>query len=287
VKNRAIQRQSVEGSLLRALEREEFRLHYQPRVNLATGAIAGVEALIRWHHPERGLIYPAEFVPIAEDSGLIVPIGRWVLREACREAGTWRTAGLGTVPIAVNVSAVEFRSAGFFDGIVGLLADADADAGTIELELTESVLMQDTENTSESMRALTDLGVRLTLDDFGTGFSSLSYLKRFSITTLKIDHSFVRELASDTDRTLVAAIIGLGRNLGQTVIAEGIETEGQAGVLRELDCHEGQGFHFCRPLAGDDFATFLAGFRDREPSQHESEAGARRARRGGANGSLS
>lgn len=276
MKARAVEWQSVEGSLLRALEKEEFRLHYQPRVNLATGGIVGVEALIRWNHPERGLIPPSEFVPIAEDSGLIVPIGRWVLREACRQADAWRVAGLGIVPMAVNVSAVEFRSAGFLDGITNLFAGHTANAGTLELELTESVLMQDTEATGGCLRALTDLGVRLTLDDFGTGYSSLSYLRRFPISTLKIDRSFVQELSSGKDdRALVAAIIGMGKSLGQTVIAEGIETEGQLAVLRELGCDEGQGFHFSRPLPADDFATYLAAARgklDRSATQDQSRA---------------
>ena len=274
MKARAIERQSVEGSLLQALERDEFRLHYQPRVKLATGAIAGVEALVRWNHPERGLVPPAEFVPVAEDCGLIVPIGRWVLREACRQAVQWRNAGLGHGTIAVNVSAVEFRSAAFLEGVTGLLAEGLLDARVLELELTESVLMQDTEITSGSLQALTELGVRLTLDDFGTGYSSLSYLKRFPISTLKIDRSFVRELSSNAgDKTLVAAIISMGRSLGQTVIAEGIETEDQLEVLRGLGCDEGQGFHFCRPLPADDFTTYLKATRGKKGSDHGGEHG--------------
>ena len=201
---------------------------------------------------------PAEFVAIAEDSGLIVPIGRWVLHEACRQAAVWRIAGLDPGVVAVNVSAVEFRSAGYLDGVVRLLAAASLEPRLIELELTESVLIHDTDGTSGLLRALTELGVRLTLDDFGTGFSSLSYLKRFPITTLKIDRSFVRDLSLDPeDRALVAAIIAMSRSLGQKVVAEGVETEDQLAVLRGLGCDEAQGFHFSRPLTADAFAAYL------------------------------
>ena len=257
--SRAVVRESVEGSLVRALEREEFRLHYQPRVKMATGAVVGVEALIRWNHPERGLVPPAEFVPLAEDCGLIVPIGRWVRREACRQAARWRNAGLDHGIMAINVSAVELRSTAFLDTVTGVLAETRIEPRFVEMELTESVLIKDTESTKGALRALTELGVRLTLDDFGTGFSSLSYLKQFPISTLKIDRSFVRELSMNADdRVLVTAIIAMGRSLGLAVIAEGVETEEQLAVLQELGCEEGQGFHFCRPLPADDFTTYLA-----------------------------
>ncbi len=275
MKAHAVERQSVEGRLLRAIDQNEFRLHYQPRVSLASGAVVGVEALLRWNHPERGLLPPSEFVPVAEESGVIVPIGRWVLREAIRQALRWHGDGLRYGTMAVNVSAVEFRSAGYTDGVASLLAESKLDPGQLELELTETVLMQDTELTSSSLQALTGLGVRLTLDDFGTGFSSLSYLRRFPISTLKIDRSFVRELpGSAGDRTLVAAIIGMGRSLGQTVIAEGIETEDQLDVLRSLHCTEGQGFHFCRPLPADDFATYLGAVQNRPATRGSSGNGA-------------
>jgi EAL domain-containing protein (putative c-di-GMP-specific phosphodiesterase class I) len=175
--------------------------------------------------------------------------------------------------MAVNVSAIEFRSAGFLEGIMSLLAGGASNAGTLELELTESVLMQDTDVTGESLQALTDLGVKLTLDDFGTGYSSLSYLKRYPITTLKIDRSFVQELSSDAGaRTLVAAIISMGKSLGQSVIAEGIETEAQLDVLRQLSCDEGQGFHFCRPLPAEDFATYLTAARGRPMAGNRTRA---------------
>ncbi len=184
---------------------EEFCLHYQPQVELATGKPVGVEALIRWNHPERGLIPPAEFVPIAEECGLIVPIGRWVLHEACRQAAEWQQAGLGILSISVNVSPIEFRSIGFLDRLTSLLAEKGIARGVLELELTETVLMRDTETIDEALQSLVEAGVRLALDDFGTGFSNLSYLKRFPIGTLKIDASFVRDLStkargSDPDR---------------------------------------------------------------------------------------
>ncbi len=258
MRTREVERQSVEFGLLRALERQEFCLYFQPRVTLATGAMVGVEALIRWNHPERGLVPPAEFVPIAEDSGLIVPIGRWVLQTACEQAASWRKAGLGIVPMAVNVSPIEFHSASFLDRLAGLIAEYGVGSGELELEITERVLMRDAETIDSALHEVADVGVRLTLDDFGIGFSNLNYLKRFPITTLKIDASFVRNLSRDTnDRTLVSAIIGLGKTLGQTVIAEGIETEEQVDLLHELGCDQGQGFYFCRPLPADDLATYF------------------------------
>ena len=262
----AAERLSIGGGLLRALENGELRLHYQPRVDLTNAAVLGVEALIRWDHPQRGLISPAEFVPIAEQSGLIVPIGRWVLEEACRQSVQWRAAGLGLVPVAVNVSTVEFRNPGYLDGIARMLADCRLDARLLELELNESVLAEDPQVILGALRGLRELGVGLTLDDFGTGSSSLNSLRQFPISTLKIDRSFVRELPNNAaDRTLVRAIIGMGRSLGQTVIAAGIETDDQLGVLRGLGCSEGQGFHFCRPLPANDFATYLAAAHSTEP----------------------
>jgi len=258
MKGRPIKRQSAEESLLRALERDEFRLHYQPKIHLATNVIAGVEALIRWDHPKRGLIPPSEYISLAEASGLIMPIGRWVLRAACQQAADWEAAGLAFGTMAVNVSAIEFRSRNFLDGIINLLTEAGLNPGTLELELTESVLMQDAEGAAATLRALNSQGVRVALDDFGTGFSSLNYLQRFRINTLKIDHSFVQELSSDRpSTTIIAAIIGLGRSLGQRVIAEGIETSNQLSVLRELGCDEGQGMYFCQPLPADDFVKYV------------------------------
>jgi diguanylate cyclase (GGDEF)-like protein/PAS domain S-box-containing protein len=203
---KAVERQSLEGSLRRALEREEFLLHYQPKVNLDTGEITGVEALIRWQHPDRGLVPPSQFVPIAEDCGLILQIGRWVLREACRQARAWQNAGLPPLPIAVNVSAVEFRDKGFAERVRTVLSETGLEARYLELELTEGVLMEDAETMVSVLQELKMMGVHLAVDDFGTGYSSLSYLRQFPIDVLKIDQSFVQQITADPDdSTIVSA----------------------------------------------------------------------------------
>jgi diguanylate cyclase (GGDEF)-like protein/PAS domain S-box-containing protein len=255
---RAVERQFLEGSLRRALKRREFVLHYQPKINLETGAITGVEALIRWRHPERGLIPPAMFVPIAEDCGLIVPIGRWVLHEACRQAQAWIDAGLPPIPVAVNISAVEFQSKDFLDGVRATLKETRLNPRYLELELTESVLMQNAESTAAALIALKAIGVRLAIDDFGTGYSSLSYLRQFPIDTLKIDQSFVREInVGSHDDTIVSAVISMGKTLKQKVVAEGIETGEQLAFLQRQHCGEGQGYHFSRPVSAEELVTFL------------------------------
>lgn len=220
--DRAVERQSVETALRLALKHNEFVLHYQPKIKLCTGEIVGVEALLRWQHPERGLLPPAQFVAIAEECGLIVPIGRWVLREACMQANAWRDAGLRPVIVSVNSSAIEFRSRDFLDNLRGTLEATAMPACWLEIELTESVLMHDVESTDSVLCALADMGIKLAIDDFGTGYSSLSYLSRFPISTLKIDQSFVKEISgSGDDCTIVSAIISMGLNLKRHVIAEG------------------------------------------------------------------
>jgi diguanylate cyclase (GGDEF)-like protein/PAS domain S-box-containing protein len=255
---KAVERQSLEGSLRRALEREEFLLHYQPEVNLDTGEITGVEALIRWQQPDRGLIAPSQFVPAAEDCGLIVHIGRWVLREACRQARAWQNAGLPPLPIAVNVSAVEFRDKGFVEGVRAILSETGLQARYLELELTEGVLMQDAESTASVLQELKMMGVHLAVDDFGTGYSSLSYLRQFPIDVLKIDRSFVRRItANPDDSSIVSAIIHMGKSLKHRVIAEGIETQEQKAYLQTQRCTEGQGYLFSRPLGAAQFAHLL------------------------------
>jgi EAL domain-containing protein (putative c-di-GMP-specific phosphodiesterase class I) len=257
---RAVRRQFLESGLRRALRQGEFRLHYQPQIDLASGAMNGAEALVRWLDPELGIICPEQFVPVAEECGLIVPIGRWVLREACRQTRCWLDAGLHVVPVAVNISAVEFRQKGFLQGVATILEETGLEPRYLELELTESILMQDAECSTSVLEGLKAMGVQLAIDDFGTGFSSLSYLKRFPIDTLKIDRSFVRDIATDADdATIVSAVIGMGRNLNQRVIAEGVETREQLAFLRTRQCHEGQGFLFSHPLSAEDFAGFLAG----------------------------
>jgi diguanylate cyclase (GGDEF)-like protein/PAS domain S-box-containing protein len=258
---RAIERSSIEGGLRHALERQEFLLHYQPKINLETGAISGVEALVRWQHSLHGLILPEQFVWIAEDCGLIVPIGAWVLREACHQAQTWQDAGLPPVPVAVNISAVQFRHKDFLESLAGILKETGLAPHYLELELTESVLMHDADSSACVLKALKAMGVRLAIDDFGTGYSSLSYLKRFPIDTLKIDQSFMRDITHATsdsdDAAIVAAVVSMGKSLHQRVIAEGVETREQLAFLQAQGCGEGQGFYFSRPVNSEALVALL------------------------------
>ena len=254
--DRAVQRQSIEAGLRLALVRQEFVLFYQPKINLHSGAIVGVEALIRWQHPELGLLLPAQFVPIAEDCGLIVPIGRWVLRQACHQAHAWQEAGLAPITIAVNTSALEFRAKDFLENLSATLTTTGMDPRYLEIELTESVLMRDAESAGRLLHAIAALGVKLAIDDFGTGFSSLSYLSRFPINTLKIDQSFVKQITSnENDAAIVSAVISMGKSLRQRVIAEGVETPEQQAFLLAQHCDEGQGFYFAHPVAPEAVAT--------------------------------
>jgi EAL domain-containing protein (putative c-di-GMP-specific phosphodiesterase class I) len=223
-----------------------------------TGAITGAEALIRWRHPERGLVPPAEFVPIAETCGLIGPIGAWVVREACRQARAWQDATRRPIPVAVNISAIEFRSDGFLQHVVDTLADTGLEPRYLELELTESVLMKHVAATTAVLHALKTLGVQLTIDDFGTGFSSLSYLRHFPVDALKIDQSFVQDISARAHAAaIVSAVIGLGNNLNLRVIAEGVETRDQLAFLQAEACAEGQGYYFSRPLVAAEFNRVL------------------------------
>jgi EAL domain-containing protein (putative c-di-GMP-specific phosphodiesterase class I) len=255
---RAVRRQVVESGLRRALKLGEFLLHFQPQVDIASGEMTGAEALIRWQDPALGLTYPGQFVAIAEECGLIVPIGQWVLREACRQTQAWLTDGLAAVPVAINISAAEFRKSGFLEGVRQVLQDTGLPPRYLELELTESILMHDAESSAKLLSALKVIGVRIAIDDFGTGYSSLTYLKRFPIDTLKIDQSFVRDLTTDSDDAIiVSAVIGIGRNLKQRVIAEGVETSEQLEFLQAQQCDGGQGFLFRRPLSAEEFANLL------------------------------
>lgn len=254
----AVKRLFLEASLRRALRCGEFVLYYQPKIDLTSGAIIGAEALIRWKDPELGLIYPTEFIAVAEECGLIVPIGRWVLREACSQVQRWLAEGLRVVPVAVNISAVELRHKYFLDGVAQILKETNLPPQFLEMELTETILMHDAELSITILQALKTMGIQLAIDDFGTGYSSLSYLRRFPVDTLKIDQSFVREIDTDaSNATIVSAVIGMGRNLKQRVIAEGVETAEQYVFLRSQQCDEGQGFHFSHPLPADDFAYLL------------------------------
>lgn len=260
---RVVKRLALEGDLRYALGREEFLLHYQPKVNLETGQISGVEALLRWKHPQQGTLPPSEFVPIAEECGLILSIGRWVLLEACRQARRWRDAGIGIVPMSVNVSAAEFGAKDFISAVRAVLISTGVEPENLELELTESVLMQDAESAVVTLIKLKAMGVRIAIDDFGTGYSSFTYLRRFPVDALKLDHTFVHEItAIPGDSTIVSAMINLGRSLKQRVIAEGIETRSQLNFLQSHKCDEGQGYLFSRPVVAQEAGRLIkTGFR--------------------------
>jgi EAL domain-containing protein (putative c-di-GMP-specific phosphodiesterase class I) len=254
----AVERQSIEEDLRRALERNEFSLHYQPKINIATGAIIGVEALLRWTHPTRGCVPPLNFIRIAEDSGLILPIGAWVLKEACRQARAWIDQGLPPTTMAVNVSAVQFRDEHFLEGIFATLAETGLDPGFLELELTESALMKQPELAAATLKTLRSKGVVVSVDDFGTGYSSLSYLKKLPLDILKIDQSFVHQLSENPDDAAIAvAIISMGQSLNLRIIAEGVETEEDLAFLKSHGCDEVQGFYFSRPIPAEQFSRLL------------------------------
>ncbi|MES2128737.1 MAG: EAL domain-containing protein [Pseudomonadota bacterium] len=255
---RAIERRAVETGLRQALEHQQFHLNYQPKVNLASGKISGSEALLRWNHPHWGMVMPDRFIPVAESAGLIVPIGRWVLHEACRQAVRWKQAGLDCGTIAVNISTLEFRHKDFVAGVRAVLAETGLAPACLELEITESVLMRDIDSSIATLLELKAMGVMLAIDDFGTGYSSLSYLKLFPIDILKIDRSFVRDIdARRDDGVIVSAVIAMGTSLHQRVVAEGVEEAAQLAFLKQRNCDEGQGYLFSRPVAPAHFATLL------------------------------
>jgi diguanylate cyclase (GGDEF)-like protein len=246
----------LRGGLRRALENQEFVLHYQPQVDLATGAVVGAEALLRWQHPDQGSVPPARFIPVAEESGLIVAIGEWVLREACRQLAEWRTAGLPELSVAVNLSGVQFKRGNVERSVLAALQEFELPPRLLELELTESILISDTESVLTTVRRLKDIGVKLSIDDFGTGYSSLSYLKRFNVDKLKIDQSFVRDFTNDPDdAAIVRAIIQMARSLNLRTIAEGVETAHVRDQLSAFRCDEAQGYYFARPLPAVEFVT--------------------------------
>ena len=254
------ERMDIENGLRHALAREELVLHYQPQVEIESGKMIAVEALLRWAHPERGLIPPDKFIPVAEESGLIVPIGEWVLRTACRQNKAWQDMGLPHIRMAVNLSARQFRQPHLLAVVTKAIEDAGLDpySDSLELEVTESVIMKDMEGTISTLNKLHDMGVRLSIDDFGMGYSSLSYLKRFPINTLKIDQSFVRDITTDADDAAIAAtIVTLGHSLKLNVIAEGVETAEQLALLREMKCDEIQGYYFSKPLVAAELEKLL------------------------------
>jgi diguanylate cyclase (GGDEF)-like protein len=255
---RAVERQFIEESLGQAMERREFVMHYQPVIDLRTGAITGAEALIRWRHPTRGLVLPAQFIAVAEDCGLMLPIGRWVLHQACLQAQTWVDAGLPKMTVAVNVSARQFRDEDFLTNLLATLDETGLDPKYLVLELTESVLMKRAEATASILRVLRGVGAKVAIDDFGTGYSSLSYLRKFPVDILKIDQSFVRQIsASDEDRAIVAAVVNMAHSLKLRVIAEGVESLCELEFLQAHQCDEVQGYYFGQPVPAEQFANVL------------------------------
>ena len=258
LQERATSRLMLENQLREALELEQFELYYQPKLELHSRRILGMEALLRWNHPDSGLISPAEFIPVAEESGLIVPLGRWVLEQACKQTRAWHLQGLSHLRVSVNLSARQFSQTGLVEDISRILQQTQLEADALELEITESMVVDDGAGATRILNQLRQLGVEISIDDFGTGYSNLQYLKRFPLNSVKIDRGFVRDLAVDReDAAIVKAIILMARGLGLNVIAEGIETQEQLDFLLEHRCAMGQGFLFSRPLPADQFITWI------------------------------
>ncbi len=265
------ERLSLETDLRRALERSEFVLHYQPQVDIRRWEIVGVEALIRWQHPERGMVSPMTFIPLAEEVGLIDRIGQWVLRTACVQQVAWTAYGLGDISIAINLSGAQFRQADLANSIRTIVRETGANPGRLELELTESTAMQNAENAVSILHQLKDMGFSLSIDDFGTGYSSLAYLKRFPIDTIKIDRAFVKDLASETEHAAIAiAIIAMAHGLKLRVLAEGVETQPQLDILRDQGCDAIQGYFFSHPLPADRVEQLIRDLRAK--AGHEQRA---------------
>lgn len=261
---RARQQQTIESGLRLALQRREFVLHYQPKLDLTNGKVVGVEALVRWNRPDHGLVYPSDFIPVAEDCGLIVPLSQWVLQEACQQACRWQADGMRPLYLSVNVSTIDFRQRGFVEGIARTLKETGLDPTQLELEITESVLMQNVDTTVAILKAIKQLGVRLAIDDFGTGYSSLSYLQKFPVDVLKIDQSFVGDLSIDSnDAKLVSTIISLGKSLNLHIIAEGVETLEQLEFLKAHQCEEAQGYYFSKAVEPQAFALWMSEWEQR------------------------
>ncbi len=252
------------NGIRKALEREEFSLHYQPKIDIGTGGVSAMEALVRWVHPELGLLSPGEFIPLAEETGLILPLGEWVLRKACIENAGWRRQGLPPLRVAVNISGYQLQQPNLLDTIQEILREAEMPPESLELEITETVVMQNPDFAVGILNSFRDLGIHISIDDFGTGYSSLAHLKKFSVNTLKIDKSFVRDVEiNSADAAIATAIIAMGSSLNLQVIAEGVETEGQYSFLRDKLCHEVQGYLFSKPLPVEEATAFLHQQKDR------------------------
>jgi EAL domain-containing protein (putative c-di-GMP-specific phosphodiesterase class I) len=263
---------AMENDLRHALELEQFELHFQPKVDIGTGRIRSAEALIRWRHPTRGLVVPNLFIPVAEETGLIVPIGDWVLQQACRQMRIWLDQGMTPVRVAVNLSAKQFRHADLTAVVKAALDDARLEPGYIELELTESAVMHNPEQSAATLQKLSAMGVHISIDDFGTGYSSLSYLRRFPLDKLKIDRSFIRDLMSNPDDgSIVRAIISLAHSLRLRVVAEGVETIEQLNLLRDLGCDQYQGFYCSPAVPADSFVQLIKRLRSERPEMVEAD----------------
>ena len=258
IKSQSLERMAIETQLRRALDNGEFSLHYQPKMVSKTGQINGVEALLRWQNPELGSVSPMQFIPVAEETGMIIPIGRWVLRRACAQNVAWQRAGLPAICVAVNLSMRQFADPDLVRDITATLEETGMPPHLLELELTESMVMHNVERTIKLLTTIKGMGVRLAIDDFGTGYSSLAQIKRFPIDTLKVDRSFIREIPRDTeDRAITEAIIAMGKTLSLTVVAEGVETKEQEQFLRERACDEMQGYYFSKPTTAEEFEKLL------------------------------
>jgi EAL domain-containing protein (putative c-di-GMP-specific phosphodiesterase class I) len=252
------ERMQVEADLRRALARNEFVLFYQPQVDVATGEIKGFEALLRWWHPQRGLLTPDDFITIAEECGVIVPIGDWVLRQAGVQMAEWRKAALPRVRLSVNISARQLESPDFVDSVMRAVQVYALDGGLMELEITESLLMRDLEANAIKLGRLSATGIKLAIDDFGTGYSSFKYLSKFPIHTLKIDQSFIQDIEREENMSIVNAMVGMGRGMNLNVVAEGVETEAQLLRLQQLKCHEMQGYFYSAPISSHEATLLLA-----------------------------
>jgi EAL domain-containing protein (putative c-di-GMP-specific phosphodiesterase class I) len=254
----SLERLAMESSLRRALERKEFQLHYQPKIDARSGAIVGIEALLRWEHPGLGMVPPMKFIPIAEETGLIVSIGKWVLKTACTQNVAWQKTGPPHLKMAVNLSRRQFLDEDLLSDVTSILEETGMRPGLLELEITESTFMHDVDKAIGTLKAFRDMGVRLAIDNFGTGFSSLSNLRQFPVDTIKIDGSFFRDVSTQPeDRGIAQAIIAMGRTLSLTVIAQGVETKAQVDFLRERACDELQGFYFSKAVTASEFEELL------------------------------
>ena len=255
---KALERMRMEKDLKKAVEADEFVVHYQPQVDIRSGRIVGVEALLRWQHPEKGLILPGDFIALAEDTGLIIPIGELVLRTACRQAKAWQLEGFPPMRLAVNLSARQISQKSLVETIASVLAETGLNPSLLELEITESTAMQDMDFSINVLKQFREMGMNIAIDDFGTGYSSLNYLRRFPLTTLKIDRSFVRDVLTDVgDAAIVATIIVLAQNMKLKVIIEGVETEKQMAFFSQQECFEMQGYLFSQPVPADQIAVFM------------------------------